>query len=84
LLSVSDSGEGIPAEDLPHVFERFYRADHSRARDRGGSGLGLSIARALIDAYGGKIWLTSPSPLSQSNQELPGTSAIFSLPMSEK
>ncbi len=84
VLSVSDSGEGIPAQDLPHVFERFYRADQSRARDRGGSGLGLSIARALIEVYGGQIWITSPSPYAKSSRELPGTSATFSLPISKK
>lgn len=80
VISVSDSGEGIPAKDLPNVFERFYRADHSRSRDRGGSGLGLSIARALVEAHGGHIWITSPSPVLTSSQGLPGTSATFSLP----
>jgi signal transduction histidine kinase len=83
-LSVSDSGEGIPAQDLPHVFDRFYRADQSRARDRGGSGLGLSIARALIEAYGGQIWITSPSPFPDSSEKYPGTSATLSLPVSKK
>jgi signal transduction histidine kinase len=81
VVSISDTGEGIPPEDLPHVFERFYRADPSRSRDRGGSGLGLSIAKALVEAYAGHIWLTSPSWISESSQEFPGTSAIFSLPI---
>ncbi len=81
LVSVSDNGEGIPPEDLPHVFERFYRADHSRSRDQGGSGLGLSIAKALIEAYDGHIWLTSPSVISRSNLDRPGTTAHFSMPI---
>jgi signal transduction histidine kinase len=54
-LEVQDSGEGIPAEVLPQIFERFYRADQSRARDKGGSGLGLTIARSLVTAHGGRL-----------------------------
>ncbi len=81
LVSVSDNGEGIPPEDLPHVFERFYRADHSRSRDQGGSGLGLSIAKALIEAYDGHIWLTSPSVFSRPNLNRSGTTAHFSMPI---
>jgi signal transduction histidine kinase len=53
--SVADTGEGIPAEDLPNIFERFYRVDKSRARATGGSGLGLTIAKRLVEAHGGKI-----------------------------
>ncbi|HKZ54993.1 MAG TPA: ATP-binding protein [Anaerolineales bacterium] len=60
-VSVTDSGEGISAEALAHVFDRFYRAEPSRARDRGGSGLGLSIAKALVEAQGGHIWIASPA-----------------------
>jgi len=59
LVSVRDTGTGIPAEDLPHVFERFYRADRSRARATGGSGLGLTIARQIVEAHGGQIWAQS-------------------------
>jgi len=54
-ISVADTGEGIPAEDLPMIFERFYRVDKSRARATGGSGLGLTIARRLVEAHGGTV-----------------------------
>jgi signal transduction histidine kinase len=54
-ISVTDTGEGIPAQDLPNIFERFYRVDKSRARATGGSGLGLTIAKRLVEAHGGKI-----------------------------
>ena len=54
-VSVSDTGEGIPVEDLPNIFERFYRVDKSRTRATGGSGLGLTIAKRLVEAHGGKI-----------------------------
>lgn len=56
---VQDSGEGIPAQDLALVFERFYRGEKSRSRSTGGSGLGLAIARGLVEAHGGKIWVDS-------------------------
>ena len=55
VLVVSDDGPGIPEHDLPHLFERFYRTDNSRARNRGGAGLGLSIVRAIVVAHGGSI-----------------------------
>ena len=58
-VTVSDTGPGIPSEDLPRIFDRFYRADPSRARSTGGSGLGLTIARRLIEAHGGAIEVDS-------------------------
>lgn len=59
LITISDSGEGIPADHLPHLFTRFYRVDKSRARASGGSGIGLTIARHLVEAHGGRIWAES-------------------------
>jgi two-component system sensor histidine kinase BaeS len=54
-LTVADTGPGIAAEDLPHIFERFYQADDARDRGTGTSGLGLAIVRALVDAQGGQV-----------------------------
>jgi signal transduction histidine kinase len=59
-LAVIDTGPGIAPADLPHLFDRFYRADGSRNRRTGGSGLGLAIARQLVHAHGGRIWAESP------------------------
>ena len=59
-LTVSDTGEGIAPEDLPHVFDRFYRSDRSRTRQTGGTGLGLAIVRQLVQAHNGEIWVESP------------------------
>jgi len=58
-ISVADTGEGIPEEDLPNIFERFYRVDKSRTRATGGSGLGLTIAKYLVEAHGGRIEVRS-------------------------
>lgn len=70
---VKDTGEGIDPADLPHIFERFYRADRSRANTTGGSGLGLSIVKAIITAHGGKVWAQS--------QPGEGTCVAFTLPL---
>lgn len=58
-VSIQDTGVGIAAQDIPHIFERLYRADSARARRNGGSGLGLSIARSLVLAHHGRIWAES-------------------------
>lgn len=72
-IAVDDTGEGIPAEDLPNVFERFYRVDKSRARATGGAGLGLAIAKSLVEAHGGKIEVRS--------EEGKGSRFSFTLPV---
>lgn len=72
-VSVADSGAGIPAADLPYVFDRFYRADPSRSRATGGVGLGLTIAKQLIEAHGGTIGVES--------QEGAGSVFTFTLPI---
>jgi signal transduction histidine kinase len=72
-VRVRDSGSGIPAEALPHIFDRFYRVDPSRTRSSGGSGLGLAISRQLIQAHGGDIWA--------ENNEGRGVTVTFTLPV---
>ena len=59
-VEVADTGAGISPEDLPHVFDRFYRGDKSRARASGGSGLGLAIVKQLVEAQHGQVWAESP------------------------
>ena len=74
LVSVADTGEGIPAEHLPYIFERFYRVDDARARKTGGAGLGLAIARQMVELHGGKIWAESEvGKGSKFSFTLPGT-----------
>jgi two-component system phosphate regulon sensor histidine kinase PhoR len=72
LISLQDNGTGIPAEDLPHLFERFYRVDKGRSREKGGTGLGLSIVKHIVQLHGGRVWVEST--LGQ------GTTFFFSLP----
>lgn len=62
VVRVADTGIGIDPGDLPYLFERFYRADKSRARAGGGSGVGLTIARYLVEAHGGQLWAESAGP----------------------
>ena len=59
VVTIRDTGEGIPSEDLPHVFERFYRGEKSRSRASGGAGLGLAIAKGIVEAHGGTISVKS-------------------------
>jgi signal transduction histidine kinase len=74
LVTITDTGPGIPAEDVPYVFERFYRADKSRTRASGGSGLGLAIARQIVQAHGGRMGVDS--------QPGAGSTFFFTLPVS--
>ncbi|NIS81055.1 MAG: HAMP domain-containing protein [Anaerolineales bacterium] len=60
VVKIRDSGIGIPLEHLPHIFTRFYRVDKSRSRVGGGSGIGLTIAKHIIEAHDGRIWAESP------------------------
>jgi signal transduction histidine kinase len=59
-IRVQDTGEGIASDQLPRVFDRFYRTDQARGRDRGGAGLGLAIVKANVEAHGGTVTVTSP------------------------
>jgi signal transduction histidine kinase len=69
---VADTGPGIPPEHLPRLFERFYRVDRARSRDEGGTGIGLAIARSVVEAHGGRIWAESePGKGSTFTFELP-------------
>ena len=58
-LRVRDTGEGIAADDLPHIFERFYRAEQARSREEGGAGLGLALVKELTEAMGGSVAVES-------------------------
>jgi signal transduction histidine kinase len=78
-VSVTDTGSGIPLEDLPWVFDRFYRADKSRTRASGGSGLGLAIVRQLVEAHGGRV--KAESPIFHENGSDFGTRISFTLPI---
>ena len=58
-VELEDNGKGIAAKDLPNIFDRFYRTDASRNSSKGGSGIGLSIVKKIVEEHGGKIWATS-------------------------
>lgn len=58
-VEIEDNGKGIPTKDLPYIFDRFYRTDASRNSSKGGSGIGLSIVKKIVEDHGGKIWATS-------------------------
>ena len=75
VFSVEDSGVGIPAEDLPRIFDRFYRVDRARTRAAGGTGLGLAIVKFIIETFGGKI--------DAKNNSLGGTTMLFKLPLAK-
>jgi len=75
ILRVRDEGPGIPSADLPHLFERFYRGEKTRAREEGGSGLGLSIVKGLVEAQGGSVAVQS--------SEGAGTTIIVQLPAAQ-
>jgi signal transduction histidine kinase len=79
-LLVTDSGSGIDADDLPFVFDRFYRADASRARISGGAGLGLAIVKQLVEAHGGQISVKSPV-FYEPGQKGYGTQFAITLPV---
>ncbi len=76
-VSVRDTGVGIPAEHLPHIFTRFYRVDKSRSRQAGGSGIGLTITKHLVEAHGGRIWV-------ESDGEGLGSLFTFTLPVASR
>lgn len=82
ILNVTDTGRGIAVEDLPYVFDRFYRADKSRSRSSGGSGIGLAIVKQLVEAHGGKVLVKSPV-YSNSVQEKGGTCFTIQMPYSD-
>ncbi|MCP4426996.1 MAG: cell wall metabolism sensor histidine kinase WalK [Chloroflexi bacterium] len=75
VISVKDNGVGIPAADLPRIFERFYKSDRARTREQRGTGLGLAIARHIVEAHNGRIWVKS--------KENRGSAFSFTLPVSQ-
>lgn len=76
VISVQDDGSGIPLEDIPRIFERFYKSDRARNRQQGGTGLGLAISRHIVNAHNGHIWVKS--------KEKKGSTFFFTLPQAAK
>ena len=74
-LSVTDTGIGIPEQDRPRVFERFYRVDKARSRELGGTGLGLAIVRHIVEGLGGRVWVEGNAPT--------GSRFVVQLPVQE-
>jgi signal transduction histidine kinase len=72
VVTVEDNGPGFSSQDMPRLFEQFYRGEQARSRATGGAGLGLAIARGVVEAHGGRIWAEN---LSQG-----GASVAFELP----
>ena len=70
-VSVNNSGEPIPSEDIPYIFDRFYKIDKSHTRTKEGTGIGLSIVKNILKAHGQKVWVTS--------NEQDGTTFTFTL-----
>ena len=70
-VRVANTGPGIPAEDLPRVWERFYRVEKSRDREHGGAGIGLAIVKQLVEAAGGRVGVTSDGGLTTFRLTLP-------------
>jgi two-component system phosphate regulon sensor histidine kinase PhoR len=81
VVSVRDTGVGIPRDDLPRIFERFYKAD--RARSGGGTGLGLAIAKHIVQMHGGRIWAESPWTDHGTGDRVQGSAFYFSLLLAE-
>jgi signal transduction histidine kinase len=73
LITVEDTGPGIDKDDLPYIFDRFYRAEQSRNSETGGSGLGLAIVKQIIEGHGGTVWA--------ENGELGGARFCLLLPL---
>ena len=72
-MDVHDTGAGIPPEQLPHIFEKFYQADNQEAAAHAGTGLGLAIAREIVEAHGGSI----------SAESTPGSGTVFTIVLPE-
>jgi two-component system phosphate regulon sensor histidine kinase PhoR len=74
-IRVCDTGKGIPAEDLARIFDKFYQSAYHRQESQQGTGLGLTIARHIVEAHGGQIWA--------ENQFGTGAAFVFTLPLSQ-